>query len=99
MASGLKAGFIKLHKISYLRYNCGWYLNVLFKFSFISCYGPARVIEGVGGEGREREREPEISFAIGPHVYDVSTRKLCDWLVSPHFLQTAKSSGTSFIMF
>ena len=66
-----------LSKISYIWYNCERYLNVLF--SFISCYGAARVLEGVGRVGREREGEE----AIGYIVHDVRTTKLCDWLL-PH---------------
>ena len=41
-----------LSKISYVWYYYGRYLYVLF--SFISCYGAAHVLEGVG---RERGRE------------------------------------------
>ena len=75
---------LKLCKISEIY--CGRYLNLLFKFSFVSCYGAARVWERTGRVGRERETV--ISFSIGLHVHDVSARKLCDWLVekSPHFL-------------
>ena len=81
-------GHLKLHKnrkISYLWYNCGKYLNVLFKFSFNSRFGLARVARGCWAE---REREPVISLRYWPDVSDVRARKLCDWRfkMSPHFL-------------
>ena len=87
----------KISKISYLWYYFGRYLNVVFKFSSISWYGPALVRRGGGGQ---KESEPLISSAIGRNAHDVSLGKLCDWLVkSPHsLLPTAKSSGTSLIM-
>ena len=71
-----------LSKISYVWYYCELYLNVLF--SFISSYGAALVLEGVGRVEREREGEE----AIGYIVHDVRATKLCDWLVkkSPDFL-------------
>ena len=43
-----------LSKISYVWYYCELYLNVLF--SFISSYGAALVLEGVGRVERERGR-------------------------------------------
>ena len=64
-----------LSKISYVWYYYGRYLNVLF--SFISCYGAAHGVEGVGRISREREGEE----AIGQIVYDVRATTLCDWLV------------------
>ena len=69
-----------LSKISYVWYYCELYLNVLF--SFISSYGAALVLEGVGRVEREGEE------AIGYIVHDVRATKLCDWLVkkSPDFL-------------
>ena len=82
---------------------------MLFKFSFISCYGLARVWEGWAERERERkrerqrererrEREPVISFAIGLQAHDVTdvgARKLCDWPVknSPHFLLPTAKSS------
>ena len=47
-----------LSKISYVWYYCELYLNVLF--SFISSYGAALVLEGVGRVEREREGEEAI---------------------------------------
>ena len=90
-ASGGHLKLRKNRKISYLWYNCGWYLNMLFKLSFNSSYGLARVARGCWAE---REREPVISLPYWPDVSDVRARKLCDWPVkkSRHlFLLTAKS--------
>ena len=52
-------GHLKLRKISYLWYYMGRYLNLLFKFSFIYCYGPRHKF-GRGWAELEREREGNV---------------------------------------
>ena len=63
----------KNRTISYLWYNCGWYLDMLFKNSFNSSYGLAQWHVVVGRS--EREREPVISLPYWPDVSDVRARK------------------------
>ena len=97
----VSGGHLLLRKnrtISYLWYNCGWYLDMLFKNSFNSSYGLAQWHVVVGRSERERARN--LSSLLAWRQWREG-EELCDWPVkkSRHlFLLTAKSKWTSSIM-